>query len=342
MSRLTKGPGSNPTLQQVARRAGVSIATASRVVTGAVPVSPDRRARVEEAIAELGYVPDERARDLRRATTTRTVGIMLPSLADPLAAEVFQRLHRALRREGATVMLHESHDSRDGERLAVDALLRAHARAAIVSAPHGLGVDSTHLLRRRDVRVVYFGDRPADVSQMSVGVDDHGGSRRLTEHLLKLGHRRIGYLAGRVDGSAGADRRDGYVSALRTAGIAADLQLIAGQTTTAAAGHAAAGELLRLRERPTAILAAHPLLAAGALLAIRERGLRVPDEVSLASFFESDHIRYVSPPITCLDGIGEGTARAVLAALDHREPGRVDVPLTLAVRPSTGPPRVSR
>jgi LacI family transcriptional regulator len=342
MSRLSKGPQSNPTLQQVARRAGVSIATASRVVTGSVPVSPDRRARVEQAIAELGYVPDERARDLRRATTTRTVGIMVPSLADPLSAEVFQRVHRALRREGATVLLHESQDARDAERLAVDALLRAHARALIVSAARGLGTDSTHLLRRRDVRVVYFGDRPADVSQMSVGVDDHGGSRALTDHLLRLGHRRIGYLSGRLDGSSGADRRDGHVSALRVAGIAADPELTAAHTTTVAAGQAATGDLLRLPDPPTAVLAAHPLLAAGALLAIRERGLRVPDDVSVASFFESDHVRYVSPPLTCLTGIGEGTAQAVLAALDHREPGRVEVALTLALRPSTGPPRVSR
>jgi LacI family transcriptional regulator len=342
MARLSKSAGSNPTLQQVARRAGVSIATASRVVTGAVPVSPDRRARVEQAIAELGYVPDERARDLRRATTTRTVGVMVPSLGCPLAAEVFQRLHRALRREGATVLLFESHDTRDGERLAVDALLRSHARALVLSAARGLGVDSAHLLRRRDVRVVYFGDRPADVSQMSVGVDDHGGASLLTEHLLRLGHRRIGYVTGRMDGSTGADRRDGHVSALRDAGIALDDELIAGQVTSVAAGQATAGDLLRLPDPPTAILAAHPLLAAGALLAIRERGLRMPDDVSLASFFESDHLRYVSPPVTCLTGIGEGTARAVLAALDHREPGRVDVPLTLAVRPSTGPPRVSR
>jgi LacI family transcriptional regulator len=341
MSRLPKGVRSTPTLQQVARRAGVSIATASRVVTGAVPVSPDRRARVEEAIAELGYVPDERARDLRRATTTRTVAIMLPSLTCPLAAEMFQRLHRALRRDGATVLLYEAHDSRDAERLAVDGLLRAHARAVIVSSSRGLGVDSTQLLRRRDVRVVYFGDRPADVSQMWVGVDDHAGARLLTEHLLRLGHRRIGYLSGRLDGSTGADRRDGHVSALRTADITADAALIGGGATTVAAGQATAADLLALDEPPTALLAAHPLLAAGALLAIRERGLRIPDEVSLATFFESDHVRYVSPPLTCLAAVGEGMAQAIMTALDHREPGRVELPLTLAQRPSTGPPRVS-
>jgi len=341
MSRLPQGARSNPTLQQVARRAGVSIATASRVVTGAVPVSPDRRARVEQAIAELGYVPDERARDLRRATSTRTVAIMLPSLTCPIAADMFQRLHRALRREGATVLLYEAHDSRDAERLAVDALLRAHARAVVVSSARGLGVDSTQLLRRRDVRVVYFGDRPPDVSQMWVGIDDHAGARMLTEHLLRLGHRRIGYLSGRLEGSSGADRRDGHVSALRSAGIAADEALIGGGATTVAAGQGATTDLLRLEQPPTAILTAHPLLAAGALLAIRERGLRIPDEMSVATFFESDHVRYVSPALTCLTAVGDGMAQAVMTALDHREPGRVELPLTLAQRPSTGPPRVS-
>ena len=90
---------------------------------------------------------------------------------------MFQRLHRALRREGSTVLLYESHDEPRRRAAAVDALLRAHARALVVSASRGLGADAIQLLRRRDIRVVFFGDRPADVSQMSVGVDDHGGSR---------------------------------------------------------------------------------------------------------------------------------------------------------------------
>src|SRR5262249_62390911 len=106
-----------------------------------------------------------------------------------------------------------------------------------------LGHASPPLARRRDVRVVYIGDRPADVSQMSVGVDDHAGARALTEHLLRLGHRRIGYLSGRLDGSSGADRRDGYASALRTAGLTADPELVAGQTTTAPAGPSATAPL---------------------------------------------------------------------------------------------------
>jgi LacI family transcriptional regulator len=320
--------------------AGVSIATASRVVTGAVPVSADRRARVEQAIAELEYVPDERARDLRRATT-RTVGVLLPSLASPLHGEIFRRVHRALQRKGSTVLVFESDGDRVAERAAVDVLVRSHARAVVVAAATGLAPDAMQLLRRRDIRVVFFGDRPPDVRQACVCVDDHGGSRLLTDHLTGLGHRRIGLLCGALDGSTGFDRRAGHLDALAAAGIDHDPDLVAAFDWTLPSGRDAAGRLLDLADPPTAILAAHPVLAAGALLAIRERDLRIPDDVSLASFFESDHIRYVAPAITCLTGIGEAMADAIVDALAHRRTGRIDVPVAVALRPSTGPPRLS-
>ncbi len=340
MTRRANGPGRpNPTLEQVARLAGVSIATASRVVTGAVPVSPDRRARVEKAIADLEYVPDERARDLRRATT-RAVGIVVPSLDSPLSGEVFRLVHRALQRGGSTVLVFESDGDRDAERAAVEVLVRSHARAVVVAAAAGLAPDAAQLLRRRDIRVVYFGDRPPDPRQACVCIDDHGGSRLLTEHLISLGHRRIALLCGALDGSTGVDRRAGHLEALATAGIESDPDLLAADGWTLPGGEAAAARLLDLPDPPTAILAASPMLAAGALLVLRERGLRMPDDLSLACFFESDHIRYVTPAITCLSNVGEAMAVAIIAALDHREAGRIDVPVIAALRPSTGPPRV--
>ena len=338
MSTSARGHGRpNPTLEQVARLAGVSIATASRVVTGAVPVSADRRARVERAIAELSYVPDERARDLRRATT-RTVGIVVPSLESPLYGEVFRLVHRALQRGGSTVLVFESDDDRDAERAAVEVLVRSHARAVVVAAADGLAPDAMQLLRRRDIRVVFFGDRPPDPRQACVCVDDHGGSRLLTEHLIALGHRRIALLCGALDGSTGLDRRDGHLAALADAGIAADPGLLVTDGWAPGCGQAGAARLLDLPDPPTAILAAHPMLAAGALLAMRERGLRIPDDVSLASFFESDHIRYVTPAITCLTDVGESMAGAIVEALNRRVSGLIDVPVVASLRPSTGPP----
>jgi LacI family transcriptional regulator len=300
-------------------------------------VSADRRARVERAIAELSYVPDERARDLRRATT-RTVGIVVPSLDGPLFGEVFRIVHRALQRGGSTVLVFESDDDRDTERAAVEVLVRSHARAVVVAASAGLAPDAMQLLRRRDIRVVFFGDRPPDTRQACVCVDDHGGSRLLTEHLIALGHRRIALLGGALDGSTGLDRRAGHLAALRDAGIAIDDDLLVADGWALASGQAAAARLLDLPDPPTAILAAHPMLAAGALVVIRERALRIPDDLSLASFFESDHIRYVTPAITCLKDVGEGMAGAIIEALDRRETGLIDVPLVPALRESTGPP----
>jgi DNA-binding LacI/PurR family transcriptional regulator len=338
-SRRKGPPRSTPTLQQVARVAGVSIATASRVVTGTVPVSPDRRARVEQAVALLGYVPDERARDLRR-NAQKAVGLIIPSLASPLYGAVFRILHRQLQDDGFTLLAFESDADRESERAAVEVLVRSHARAVIVAAATGLAPEIMQLLRRRDIRVIFFDDRPPEPGATCVCVDDRAGARLLTEHLVGLGHTRIALLSGALDGSTGVDRHAGYIEALDTAGIAPDPELVRAFDWTLAAGQRATAELLDLASPPTALLAVDPVLAAGALVEVRERRLVIPDDLSLASFFESDHIRYVDPAITCLTGMDQGIAAALVAALDGEvAPGRIDVPFTPVFRGSTAPPR---
>ncbi len=332
-------PRATPTLQQVAKVAGVSIATASRVVTGAVPVSPDRKIRVEQAIALLGYVPDERARDLRR-NAQKTVGLVIPSFASPLHGSVFRLLHRHLAAEGFALLVFETDGDPKAEQAAVESLIRGHARAIVIAAATGLAPDLMAVLRRRDIRVVFFDDRPPEPTATTICADDRGGTRLLTEHLIALGHRRIGLVSGALVGSTGVDRHAGYVEALRDAGVAAAPELVRGFGWTIAVGKTAAAELLALPDRPTAILATHPVLAAGVLVAAREASLRIPDDLSVASFFESDHIRYVDPPITTLVGVEAAMAAAIVDALDRgAAPGRHDVPLALDHRASTAAPR---
>jgi DNA-binding LacI/PurR family transcriptional regulator len=332
-------PRATPTLQQVARVAGVSIATASRVVTGAVPVSPDRKIRVEQAIALLGYVPDERARDLRR-NAQKTVGLVIPSFASPLHGSVFRLLHRHLAAVGFTLLVYETGGDPAAEQGAVESLIRGHARAIAVAAATGLAPDVMAVLRRRDIRVVFFDDRPPEPTATSICSDDRGGARLLTDHLIELGHRRIGLVSGALAGSSGVDRHAGYIEALRAADIPVVQDLVRGFGWTIEVGHQAADELLKLANPPTAILATHPVLAAGVVLAARARGLRIPDDLSLASYFESDHIRYLDPPITALTGVPEAIADALIdALLDGATPGRHDVSSVAAFRSSTAPPR---
>ncbi len=324
-----------PTLEQVARRADVSIATASRVVTGSVPVSAARRERVERAIAELGYVPDERARDLRRGAQ-RAVGFLVPNLAGPLYADVYRRVHRIIRRQGLTLIAFETDDEPLAEVQAVEVLLRSGARALVAASAGGLGAATLERLARRDVRVIHFDDRPSSGDLSSVTLADRDDIRDLTRHLLDHGHRRVGFVSGALDGSSGRGRLQGYEEALAEAGLPVDADLIAGYGWTHAVGRQAADDFLALEDPPTAILTAHPCTVVGVVEAMRAAGLRIPDDMSVATAFESDQIRYLDPPITCMtgcdEGIGEAIARLVLA--DRYRPEHVVVRPTLAARAS--------
>jgi DNA-binding LacI/PurR family transcriptional regulator len=339
-SQRTADDRAAPTLQQVARVADVSIATASRVVTGSVPVSPEKRARVEQAIALLGYVPDDRARDLRRNHSS-TIGYLIPNLAAPLYGHVFRRLHRDLGARGFTLLAFESDGDRTAEKSAVEVLVRSHARAVVVASPAGLAPAQMQLLHRRNIRVVFIDDRPVDATASSVTIDDRGGARTLAEHLIGLGHRRVGLIAGVLDGSSGLDRHAGYVDALRAAGLELDPRLVSGYGWSIDAGRSAVEELMALAEPPTAILACDPLLAAGAVVSLRDRGLAIPDDVSLASFFDSDHIHFLEPAITCLAGIETALVDGIVEVLDAPDDTARHVVRTLEMQlgGSTAAPR---
>ena len=327
-----------PTLEQVARHADVSIATASRVVTGSVPVSPARRERVERAISALGYVPDERARDLRRGAQ-RAVGFLVPTLDGPLYADVYRHVHRVLRRHGLTLVAFETAEEREAEAQAVEVLLRSGARALVAASAGGLADETLRRLAQRDVRVIHFDDRPPGDGVSSVTLADRDDVRELTQHLLAHGHRRIGFVSGALDGSSGRGRLEGYEEALRGAGLPVDPELVRGYGWTHAVGRRAADELLELARRPTAILTAHPCTVVGVVEAVRARGLRIPADVSLATAFEADQIRYLDPPITSMTGcdevLGEAIARLVMAT--RYRPEQIVVRPTLATRASVGP-----
>lgn len=328
-----------PTLEQVARRAQVSIATASRVVTGSVPVSSARRERVEQAIADLGYVPDERARDLRRGAQ-RAVGFLVPNLGGPLYADVYRRVHRILRRRGLTLIAFETEDEPKAEAQAVEVLLRSGARALVAASAGGLENETLHRLARRDVRVIHFDDRPPHDGLSSVTLADRDDLHELTRHLLAHGHRRIGFVSGALDGSSGRGRLQGYQEAMEAAGLPVDPELVRGFGWSTAVGRQAGDELLALDEPPTAILTAHPCTVIGAVEALRAAGLRIPDDMSLATAFEADQIRYLDPPVTSMTGCDErlGDAIARLVLTDRYRPEQVVVRPSLAARGSVGPP----
>lgn len=342
MLRVSEGRPEPATIEEVARAAKVSTATVSRVLNGSAPVAAATRERIQQAIDTLGYIPNDQARQLRRGRSG-TIGFLVPDIADPSYAGVFQALSRAVRARGCTVVGFDSSGSPELEAEALDVLLRSRISGLAVASPGGLSPESLTLLRSRHVPVVFFDDRPDDVSVSSVTLDDRRGARLLTSHLLSLGHRRIGLVSGRLDGSSGIDRRDGYLDALHEHGVGSDPELIRGNGWGLEVGRAATEELLRLENRPTAIVTVDPLAVVGALAAIRAAGLAVPSEISLVNFSDAPHLRYLDPPITCLLGAEKATGKAIANLLfdETNLPRAVRVSLDFEERHSTAAARGS-
>jgi LacI family transcriptional regulator len=336
---VARTPASHATIDAVARRARVSIATVSRALNGSGAVATATLERVRRAADELGYVPNEQARHLRRGRT-QAIGFLVPNIADPSYAAILQALTRTMCRLGSTVIAFDAQGDADLEAQALEVFLRSRVAGLALARTPALPAEAAARLAERDIPVVYFDDRPENTTASSVTLADRAGAQQLVSHLIQLGHRRIGLVSGRLDGSSGRDRRDGYLDALHEHGIGSDPDLIRGFDWGLEAGRTATAELLALSHPPSAILTVDPLAPVGALAAIRAAGLDVPRDISLVNFSDAPHLRYLDPPITCLAGAEEETAVAIADILlsDTQIPRAIQVELTLEPRDSHGPP----
>lgn len=330
---------SRPTIYDVAQRAGVSKSLVSLVLRDAPHVSDARREAVLAAIEELGYRPS-RAASALASQRTRTVGVLIDDFHNPWFVELLAGLRSVLDPAGYTASVADLRLETASGRNPVDGFLAQHVDALVLAADTAPGT-----LDGVDAPIVVAGTRelgpgagsPSDV----VAGDDERGARLATEHLLRLGHRRVGYLSG--SGGPAAHRRRGYEAAMRAVGLE---PIVAGAGGTGETdGFEAACALLGQRRDLTGLVAANDLMAVGALAALRERGLSVPGDVSVVGQDDSPLAAYRYLALTSVDGhsreIGAAAARALLARLDapdapaHRELLAPD----LVVRASTAPPR---
>jgi LacI family transcriptional regulator len=334
------------TLADVARRAGVSVATASRVVSGsAYGVSPELRERVMTAAQELNYVPNAHARALVGASTA-TVGVIVHDVSDPYFAEITRGIQRAASAADRLVMI--CHTYRDREReLAYVRNLHAQRVEAIIMAGSGLDdrVYSQRLAAQLDAFVgaggkVTFVSRhhiPGD----AVLPDNVGGAREMTRALIGLGHRNIGVITGPSLLTTTRDRFEGVRSAMREAGLALPPQNVVEGDFTRDGGYRAALALLDQAPGLTAIFALSDQMAVGALAALRERGIAVPGEVSVAGFDDISIARDVTPALSTVKVPMEQMGlRAMELALEPRSTElRVEyLPTEVLLRGSTAPP----
>lgn len=342
-----QSPGSRPTLEAVAARAGVSRATASRVVNGGAGVRQPLVDKVLRAVEELGYVPNHAARTLvTRRTGAVAVIIAEPEIrifSDPFFSQQIRGISKELTAHDTQLVLLLLEGPGDFGRIA-RYLTGGHVDGALAFSLH-IDDPLPGIIRRSGTPTVYGGrpswtSAPSDQGVPYVDADNRGGARAAVQYLRDLGRERIAHIAGPADQTSSTDRLDGYRDVL----LDADPTLIAEGGFTVESGARAMRELLDRRPDLDAVFAANDLMASGALRVLRERGVSVPGEVALVGFDDMVSVAEdTDPPLTTIrqdvEGQGRLMARLLLRGLDKdseeaRAPASVITPTTLVRRAS--------
>jgi LacI family transcriptional regulator len=284
-----------PTLHDVARVASVSIATVSATLNQTAYVSPALQERVRKAVTEVGYHPDAIARSLK-TRTTKTLGLIISDISNPFFTSVIRGIEDVANARGYTLVLCNTDERLEKEQAYVQ-LLRSRRVDGVIMAPVGGAEDYIDFESAVGAPVVFI-DRRVPARADVVVVDNAHGAREVIRYLLDLGHRRIGVITGLPKISTSEERLAGYQDALREAGLSADPALRKVGDSRLEGGYQAAQELIAMASRPTAIFATNNLMAIGLMRAVAERGLRCPNDISVACFDDFEWASVFHPRLT--------------------------------------------
>jgi DNA-binding LacI/PurR family transcriptional regulator len=332
-------------MADVAARAGVSHQTVSRVINGHPSVAPLTRARVQQAIAELGYRPNLAARALVTGST-RTIGLVTIKINQYGPAQTMLGLEKAARAAGYSVSVSILDDATaEAMREAVDRFVAQSVDAIVALATYDDAAEAMNSIDAPVPLVAVQVGGPED--HPAVGVDQESGARLATRHLLDLGHRTVHHVAGPVDSQEARGRTAGWRAELLAAGAPVP-EIVRGDWTPSS-GYAAGRTLaarIRAGEDITAVFLANDQMALGLLAALHEEGLVVPDDLSVVGFDDLPEAPYFTPPLTTVRQdfaeLGRRGVQLVLARLAGETPHADPVPAPLVVRASTGPARSLR
>lgn len=324
------------TIRDVAKAAGVSVATVSRAMNGAGNVLPGTRARILEAAAALRFTPSGAARSLITKRTD-TIGALLPDLHGEYFSELIRGIDQAARARGLHLLVSSSHGHADEAAAALRAM-SGRVDGLVVMSPHADAEFLAHNLPA-GVPAVLVNSGAGAAGHATFEVDNFGGAKAMTEHLLARGCERIVHVSGPKDNHESRERQRGYLTALprdrRDTVIEGDF--------SEESGFAAGRRVARMKPRPDAVFAANDMMAIGCLAALREAGLRVPEDIALAGFDDIPIARYVTPPLTTVRvGIAELGRRALEGVVQAQEDPEAaaahheTIPTQLVVRRSCG------
>jgi LacI family transcriptional regulator len=331
------------TIVDVAREAGVSYATVSRVINNKDYIVPEKRARVLAAIERLGYVPNMQARKLAGGRA-QVIGLVVHDLWSSYVVELLRGIDAELAAAQYDLMLYTSHGRASTESVYVGQLTQGLAEGLLLLLPRGLAAYVAGLNQRQFPYVLIDHEGVPGVAT-GIGATNRQGAYDATVHLLELGHRRIGFITGKLDVSASRERLDGFLLALADHGLTHDPALTVEGDFLKPRAYEAARELLTQHDPPTAIFASNDVSAFGVMQASHELGLHVPRDLSLVGFDDIPEAANVQPPLTTvrqpLEEMGRVAALTLLATMRDpgRAPERIELPTRLIVRGSTDVPK---
>jgi LacI family transcriptional regulator len=328
------------TIKEVAKTAGVSTATVSRVLNKVGRVDEETRRRVQEAAKELNYVPNALGRSLS-TRRTEALGMLLPDLYGEFFSDVIRGADETAQHHRYHLLVSSAHNNR--EKIAATLqMLRGRVDGVVIMSPH-IDAQTLNANLPKNLPVVLLNCRIQDGAFNSINIDNFEGARRMVRHLAEHGHRKIAIIKGTEKNLDAEERLAGYLQAIREAGIDSSESIVMDGNFLDSSGYDAAKRILALSPRPTAIFASNDSMAIGALSALREVGVSVPKEMALAGFDDIPIARYLSPALTSvhvpISDLGAMAIQKLLHVMRAKDDIQLEhslLPTTLAIRESCG------
>jgi LacI family transcriptional regulator len=341
MNRIRKLPST--TIKDIAREAGVSYSTVSRVINNFEFIKPETRERVITVMGRMGYVANQQARSLVGGRS-QVIGLLIHAFDSPYIGQIIQGIDEAAAEAQYDLMLYTTHRQKSRESTFVASLTRGLADGLILVLPRDPSAYLDGLSRQGFPFVLV--DYKADSDDIpSVSAANFQGTYDAISYLIGIGHQRIGFITGDMETGSAHQRLDGYQTALRDHGILTDPALIYAGNFFQLSGLEGANYLLSLKSPPTAIFASNDVMAVGAYEAIRARGLRIPQDVSVVGFDDIPQSAQLHPGLTTvrqpLAEMGRLATQRLLISIEQEsgEPlGYVELPTELIIRDSACPP----
>jgi DNA-binding LacI/PurR family transcriptional regulator len=331
------------TIKDVAVKAGVDPSTVSRIINNdsKLSVREETRNRILETIRELGYRPNALARGLR-LNSSSTIGMLIPDITNPLFPAVIKGVESYASEKDLSLILCNTGDAYDKERKLIQLLLNRRVDGLLLASAH-LREDTIAEVEKTGVPFVLVNRGNRKDTGACVVADNAAGSKMAVRHLLDLGHRKIAHIAGFLYTDSGIERLEGYRKELNRANISVDSEYMVEAGYSEESGYIAMQKLLKLPHPPTAVFAVNDLTAMGAIMALQEAGIRVPEEMSIVGFDDTWIAKRIEPALTTvkvplyqMGHLAMQMLYQMMNGLPVEEP-RIILETSLVIRRSTGP-----